>query len=175
MDCLRRQARYARKREHAGNSTPFVLLRPLRLRDRLAKITFVFHRGLEAGEIQFRRRGIEIQAHRTGLDEAADANLRLFQQLRGPYAIARRTSHKRRFERVVFRSNRARRASNRVPALVVNQPDRRADRCQPEIGVVDSQKQAMLRPGREHPVRLEASARDEIVDEDADVCLVASD
>ena len=47
-------------------------------------------------------------------------------------------------------------------------------RGQTQVRVVDSKQKPVLGARREHPIRLEAAAGDEIVDEDADVRLVAA-
>src|SRR5262249_21500677 len=44
---------------------------------------------------------------------------------------------------------------------------------QAQVGVVNSKEQAMLRTGCEHAIRFETPLRDEIVDQDADVAVVA--
>ena len=62
-----------------------------------------------------------------------------------------------------------------LPACVINEAHLAASGRQPQIRVVDAQQQPMLRARREHPVRLQAPARHEIVDENADVGLVAAE
>ena len=44
---------------------------------------------------------------------------------------------------------------------------------QPQVGIILAEEQTIFRPGGEHTVRLARSLRDEIVDHDADVGLVA--
>src|SRR5829696_2720275 len=59
------------------------------------------------------------------------------------------------------------------PPFIVHKSSIPAARRQTQVSVVDSKKQPVLRARREHPVRLETSFGDQVVDEDADVCLVA--
>ena len=54
---------------------------------------------------------------------------------------------------------------------VVHQPELSTVRGQPQVGVVGSQVQPVLCPGREQPVRLEAPLRHQVVDHDAQVAL----
>ena len=61
----------------------------------------------------------------------------------------------------------------RVPSLIVDEAGVAAARRQAQIRVVDPEQQPMLRARREHAIRLEASLRDQVVDENADVRLVA--
>src|SRR5574340_242989 len=49
-----------------------------------------------------------------------------------------------------------------------------ADLGEPQIGVVLAKLQAVLGAAREHPVRLCHAPRDEVVDQDAQICLVAA-
>ena len=53
--------------------------------------------------------------------------------------------------------------------MVVHQPGVATARRQTQVRVIDSQQKAMLRAGSEHPVRLEAALRNQIVDEHPDV------
>ena len=61
------------------------------------------------------------------------------------------------------------------PPLVVHETEPPAGRRQAQVRVVDPQQQPMLGARREHPVRLETAARDQVVDENADVRLVAAE
>ena len=72
-----------------------------------------------------------------------------------------------------MRSNRCRRVEKSLPPLVIHETDLTPARREPEIGVVDPKQQPMLGPRREHPIGLETSLGDQIVDENADVRLVA--
>ena len=56
-----------------------------------------------------------------------------------------------------------------IPLLVTHKPDVSAARRQSKIGVVDSQQKPMLGSRGEHPIRLETSARNEVVYEDSDI------
>src|SRR4051812_1977772 len=60
-----------------------------------------------------------------------------------------------------------------LPPIIIDQASRSTERREPQISVVDPQKKAMLGARGKHAIRLEASLRDQIVDEDADVRLVA--
>src|SRR4030095_2323959 len=60
------------------------------------------------------------------------------------------------------------------PPLVGNQAGRTPDRRQAQVGIVDAQQQSMLGARSEHSVRLQATARYKVVDEDADVGLVST-
>ena len=60
------------------------------------------------------------------------------------------------------------------PPLVIHQANRAALGRQPDVGVVDSKGEPVLRARREHPVGLEAALRHEVVDHDADVRLLAA-
>jgi hypothetical protein len=62
-----------------------------------------------------------------------------------------------------------------VPAVIADKSDVAAPRCQSKIGVIDAQQEAMLGARGEHPVRLEAPLRDQVVDHDADVGFVAAE
>ncbi len=61
------------------------------------------------------------------------------------------------------------------PLLVIDQPDIPPSRSQTKIGIVNTQKQPMLRPRCEHPIRLEASSRHEVVDKNADIRILPSE
>src|SRR5258708_34734458 len=61
-----------------------------------------------------------------------------------------------------------------LPPLIVDEAGVSTARREAEISVVDAQQQPMLRARRKHPVRLEAPFGDQIVDENANVCLVAT-
>jgi len=61
------------------------------------------------------------------------------------------------------------------PAVVVHQADPAAQRRQAGIGVVAAEVQAVFRPRGEHPVRLVGWAGYDVVDQDADVGLVAAE
>src|SRR5262249_15621199 len=60
-----------------------------------------------------------------------------------------------------------------IPTFIVDETCLAPSRCEPEIRVVDPQKQTMLGSRCEHPVGLEAALRDQVVDENADVRLIA--
>ena len=60
------------------------------------------------------------------------------------------------------------------PALVGNEPELAADGCQAQVRVVLAQAQAELGAAREHAIRLGRAARDEIVDQHADVGFLAA-
>ena len=70
--------------------------------------------------------------------------------------------------RAAARRNRSQRSSSTRPACAT-------PRREPKVGVVDPQEQPVLRARREHPVRLQAALRRQVVDEDADVSLVAAE
>src|SRR5258708_6743342 len=61
-----------------------------------------------------------------------------------------------------------------LPPLIVDEARVSTARREAEISVIDAQEQPMLRARREHPVRLEAPFGDQIVDQNAYVCLVAT-
>ena len=48
-----------------------------------------------------------------------------------------------------------------------------ADFRKPQVGIVLAKQEPVFGPGREHPVRLDRSLGDQIVNQNADVCLVA--
>ena len=60
-----------------------------------------------------------------------------------------------------------------LPAIVVDQADLAADRRQALVGVVAAQMQPMLGAAGEHAVRLGRRLGDQVVDQHADVRLVA--
>jgi len=60
-----------------------------------------------------------------------------------------------------------------VPPVVAHKACSAAFGRQPQVRVVDPQEQPMFGSRSEHPVWLETSLGDQVVDEDADVCLVA--
>jgi hypothetical protein len=62
-----------------------------------------------------------------------------------------------------------------LPPGIVDKPKRTPEWCQSQIGVVDPKQQTMLGSRREHPVWLEATSRDEIIDENPDVTLITPD
>ena len=69
---------------------------------------------------------------------------------------------------------RSRFAANSSQRSSPTSPSSRAVRREPQVGIVLAQQQPIFRAAREHPIRLARAARDEIVDEHADVGLVAS-
>ena len=58
------------------------------------------------------------------------------------------------------------------PTHVVHETRLASSRCQTQIGVVGPEQKPVFGARGEHPVRLQASFRDEVVDEDADIRLV---
>ena len=69
---------------------------------------------------------------------------------------------------------RSRFATNSSQRSSPTSPSSRPLRRQAQVGVVLAQQQAIFRAAREHPIRLARAARDEIVDQHADVGLVAA-
>ena len=62
-----------------------------------------------------------------------------------------------------------------LPPLVPYRSDRSSNRCESEIGVVDSEEESMLGSRREHPVRLEAATRRKVIDHRPDVARLPSE
>ena len=62
-----------------------------------------------------------------------------------------------------------------LPSLVIDQPGLAALRRQPQVGVVGAQEQPIFGSRREHSIRLEAALRDQVVDHDAEIGLVAAE
>src|SRR4051794_36524468 len=60
-----------------------------------------------------------------------------------------------------------------LPALVLDEAEFAALRREAQIGVVLPEQQAMLRTAGEHAIRLARAARNEVVDEHAEVALAA--
>src|SRR5690242_5060949 len=72
------------------------------------------------------------------------------------------------------RSDRVALAGEGGPARVVHQPEAPTRLREPQVGIVLAQLQAVLRPAREHPVRLGDAARHEVVHQHPEVRLVAA-
>src|SRR5262249_52739789 len=90
-------------------------------------------------------------------------------------AVATRSAEKSGVEhpQIPFESTPS--SAEQVPPLIVHKAGRPAAWREPEIGVVDPQQQTVLRTGREHAVGLETTLGDQIIDQDANVGLVASE
>ena len=108
-------------------------------------------------------------------DQLLEPNLGLPEQLARRDAVAGRRPNGDLIERPEVAFEPAPAPKEPLPPLVIHEPGLAAARRQPEIGIVDAQQQPMLRAGREHPVGLQAPLRDQVVDENADVCLVAAE
>src|SRR5258708_25671877 len=57
-----------------------------------------------------------------------------------------------------------------LPAVVVDQTDAPAQLRQPQVGVVVTEHQAILSAAGEHAIGLVDAARDQVVDQNADIC-----
>ena len=79
-----------------------------------------------------------------------------------------------RSSRATSSAVRSRFAREQTPALVVDQAELASRRRQAQIGIVLAQQQAIFGAAREHAIRLARAARDQVVDEHADVGLVAA-
>ena len=79
----------------------------------------------------------------------------------------------RAFQALDFRSGAIALRREQLPALVADQSELARLRREAQVGIVLAQQQPIFRAAREHPIRLARAARDEIVDEHADVGLVA--
>src|SRR4029450_900883 len=86
-----------------------------------------------------------------------ETNLGLSQQMVRCHTGATRRAYSRRFERTqVSTESIASRGEDR-PAIVINEPDLTTSWSEPQIGVVDTQEQAMLGARSEYAIRFERS------------------
>ena len=92
---------------------------------------------------------------------------------RGHSAETSRRLHARALSRATSRSDSSCLLLEQRPALVVDQPELAPGRREPQIRVVLTQQQPVLGAAREHAVGLARAARDEVIDEHAEVGLAA--
>ena len=108
-----------------------------------------------------------------GIDQIRQPDSRPAQQLTRCRTAAGLGPHERRVEHREIPIEPRSPLVERFPPLLVDEARTAADRRQTEIRVVDAEQQAVLRSRGEHSIRLEAAFRDQVVDENSDVRLVA--
>ena len=82
--------------------------------------------------------------------------------------------HRRALEALLLERDRVALARERIPARIVDHAELAAALGETQIRVVLAQLQPVFRARREHPIRLGDAARDEIVDEHAEIRFVAA-
>src|SRR5262249_43192960 len=100
-------------------------------------------------------------------------DLRLAKQLARGQPISRRGTHVSVTEYAEIAIEPRFSRAKTIPPLIAHEARAAAARREPQISIVGAQQQTKLRAGREHPVRFQAAFGDQIVDEDANVRLVA--
>src|SRR5439155_23402888 len=100
-----------------------------------------------------------------------EPNFRLTKQLTRRHSIARPGANQCLVQCTQILRESAAATLKFLPTFIIDEPDLPSTLCQPQVGVVDSQQQAMLGAGGERSVRLEAPLRDQVVDQDSDVGL----
>src|SRR5438093_1432199 len=172
---LARQSWNAIEREAKRNAPTFVFARPFEFALLPAQITCVLNGRFGADDVERRRERIALKLGRSPLsNKLVEANLGLPQKPARGNAIARCRWYQRRIEhpKVALKARPTR--AEFLPSLVVHQTDFAPARREPKVRIVDPQKQSMFGARGEHAVRLKTTFGDEIVDQDPDICFVAS-
>ncbi len=170
-----RQARHAGKRKIARNAPSLVPPRPFRARLFLLQVSIVFHRRFDAGDIERARLLVDRQRDLLVGNKMFKPHGGLLEELRRGHAIAGVIANVRAPQHFQIRFVSPAARLEPLPTIVGNQAGRATNRREPQIGVIDAQKQAMFRSRREHSIRLETPARHKVVDEDTDVRLVPAE
>src|SRR5215467_11968241 len=117
--------------------------------------------------------GADIQVDQTRADKLLKPHFWLAKELRCRHSIATVATHSRRLERSQIPLEAILACAECVPALIVHEADLPTMWRQPQVRIVDSKQQPMLGPGCEHSVGFQTSLRYQVVNQDADVPLVA--
>jgi hypothetical protein len=173
LDDLSRQPWDALIWERHRNPTALFALSPFDLACLPSQVPGELDLSLEARDVDSAACWIGLEMDRAACHQCFKPHLGLTKQAARDDAVTGTRPNKRAVEHLAIALEPPLAVHEAPPPLVVHEPDFAAERSQTEIGVIDSQVQAMLRARCEHPIRLETALRDQIVDEDADVRLVA--
>src|SRR5262249_52723662 len=170
---LARQPWDAIEREVRWNAAAFISLSALNLVLLALQVPSILHRCFHAGDIDRRARIVNVQGQGSISKQRFESNGRLAQQPTGWHTVARGRTHERAVQLAQIPRETLLSGQKPLPTLIVHEAGVASARRQPEVSIIDPKKQPVLGTRRKHPVWLEASLRDQVIDENSDVGLIA--